>query len=361
MGKTQRNFVLGRMNKSLDERLLRNGEYVDALNVRLGSTEESEVGSVENAKGNTRLTELYFIDPITLTNTPLSSDARTVGVFEDGANETLYWFVHDPSFSLGDTGKLDMILSLNVLSGQLVYHVISIDDGGGQNTTLNFNSQHLITGTDKVGDLLFFTDYLNPPRFINVNNAYGEPIAFSPTRFNPTGVTAFVFTAGTTQIGTVTNIGFHQGTISGCPTPFGAIGVGVAPTTIQINLPGTGCYNGTPSSFVTQFPTTPGYGIQGVNNASQFALTMFVITSGSETSATLGLIMSSGSGTPGSGTISGNITGSDGSSGTYQCVYSTQLIQYVDEAGLGQNPESTGSLSVTGLTITDGITYTLTL
>ena len=27
------------MNKSLDERLLPNGEYTDALNVRLGSTE----------------------------------------------------------------------------------------------------------------------------------------------------------------------------------------------------------------------------------------------------------------------------------------------------------------------------------
>ena len=33
------------MNKSLDERLIPNGEYVDAMNVRLGSTEESEVGS----------------------------------------------------------------------------------------------------------------------------------------------------------------------------------------------------------------------------------------------------------------------------------------------------------------------------
>ena len=48
MAKTQRNFVKGRMNKSLDERLLPNGEYEDALNVRLGSTEDSEIGTVEN-------------------------------------------------------------------------------------------------------------------------------------------------------------------------------------------------------------------------------------------------------------------------------------------------------------------------
>ena len=51
MANIQRNFVAGRMNKSLDERLIPNGEYIDALNVRLGSTEESEIGAVENAKG----------------------------------------------------------------------------------------------------------------------------------------------------------------------------------------------------------------------------------------------------------------------------------------------------------------------
>ena len=64
MARIQRNFVRGRMNKSLDERLLPNGEYIDALNVRLGSTEESEVGSVEKAKGNNQLTNclLYTSD-----------------------------------------------------------------------------------------------------------------------------------------------------------------------------------------------------------------------------------------------------------------------------------------------------------
>ena len=40
------------MNKSLDERLVPNGQYIDAMNVRLGSTEDSEIGSVENSKGN---------------------------------------------------------------------------------------------------------------------------------------------------------------------------------------------------------------------------------------------------------------------------------------------------------------------
>ena len=49
---------LVRMNKSIDERLLPQGEYVDAMNVRLGSTETTEIGAVENSRGNTQLTTL---------------------------------------------------------------------------------------------------------------------------------------------------------------------------------------------------------------------------------------------------------------------------------------------------------------
>ena len=62
MANLQRNFIAGRMNKSLEERLLPNGEYTNAINVRLGSTEQSEIGSVENSKGNTKLTELTYTD-----------------------------------------------------------------------------------------------------------------------------------------------------------------------------------------------------------------------------------------------------------------------------------------------------------
>ena len=135
MANTQRNFIKGVMNKSIDERLLPNGQYVDALNVRLGSTEDSEIGSVENSKGNTQLTELQY------NGDPLSIDARCIGAYEDGGNETLYWFIHDSNFTPSPTGKLDLIVSLNVQTNILTYHVISIDDGGGVNTTLNFNPQ----------------------------------------------------------------------------------------------------------------------------------------------------------------------------------------------------------------------------
>jgi hypothetical protein len=172
MANLTRNFVAGKMNKTFDERVVPAGEYIDALNVRMGSTEESEVGALENTKGNLPLTTLMYEGQV------LSNDARCIGAFQDGANETIYWFVHDPDFPLGNTGKLDLIVSVNVLTSTLTYHVISIDDGDSVNTTLNFNPTYLITGIDKVDNLLFFTDDYNPPRFINVNRSYALPNAF---------------------------------------------------------------------------------------------------------------------------------------------------------------------------------------
>lgn len=360
MAKTQRNFVLGRMNKSLDERLLRNGEYVDALNVRLGSTEESEVGSVENTKGNTQISELYFIEPGTTNSIPLSSEARTIGVFEDGAQETLYWFVHDPAFSVGDTGKLDMILSFNTLTSQIVYHVVSIDDGGGINTTLNFNSQFLITGTNKIGDLLFFTDFLNPPRFINVTNSYGEPI--TKTLPTPSGEVVFVFTAGSVTSSGITRTGFKQGLVSGCPVPLSAVGAGAAPTTTQIALPGTGCYSTIINTqSISSVKTTPGFGVIGANSLNTVAFIEFSEVFGVNRTITLGLITSNGADNPGAGILSGNITGSDGSSGTYYSRYKPNPTQFTDDNGNAFNPSSSGSVTLTGLTLTDGVTYTLTI
>lgn len=171
MANLNRNFIAGKMNKSLDERLVPNGEYIDAMNIRLGSTERSEMGSVENSKGNIPLTTLQYID-----NTPLSSDARCIGAYADSARETIYWFVHDPSFPVGATGKLDLVVSFNVKTNVLTYHVVSIDDGGGVNTTLNFNKTYTITGVNLVEDLLFWTDDYNEPRFINITRSYPVPI-----------------------------------------------------------------------------------------------------------------------------------------------------------------------------------------
>tara|TARA_R110001606_G_scaffold259284_3_gene407026 strand:+ start:4655 stop:9766 length:5112 start_codon:yes stop_codon:yes gene_type:complete len=155
------NFIAGKMNKSVDERLLPPGQYVDALNVRLGSTETTEIGAVENSKGNTKVTNILY-------KNEEMSNAVCIGSYADGINQNMYWFVHDSNNSNSTSGKIDMILSYNASTNVTKYLVIS-------QTVLNFNSTYLITGVNLIGDLLFFTDNLNPPRVININRDYAYP------------------------------------------------------------------------------------------------------------------------------------------------------------------------------------------
>ncbi len=147
------NFIAGRMNQSVDERLVPPGEYVSATNVRLGATETTEIGALENSKGNTKLTTLQYNN-----GTLLAADALCIGAFDDGANETMYWFVASDA--------VDMIVSYEVKTTLVNYHVV--DTGN----VLNFDSKYLITGVNKIGDLLFFTDDKNPPRKINITRSY---------------------------------------------------------------------------------------------------------------------------------------------------------------------------------------------
>ena len=52
MPELKRNFIKGRMNKDLDERLVPNGEYRDALNVEVSTSEEDDVGALQTTMGN---------------------------------------------------------------------------------------------------------------------------------------------------------------------------------------------------------------------------------------------------------------------------------------------------------------------
>ena len=157
------NFIAGRMNKSVDERLLPPGEYIDAQNVRLGSTESTEIGAVENSRGNEQLTIIQY------KGVAISSSAVCIGAYEDGVRETIYWFIHDGANTQAAGGVVDLVVSFNTTNQIVNYHLVS-------ENLLNFNSLYLITGVDLIEDLLFWTDDLNPPRTINISRSYPEPI-----------------------------------------------------------------------------------------------------------------------------------------------------------------------------------------
>lgn len=143
------------MNKDVDERLVPNGEYIDALNVRVLSSAGSDAGAVENERGNEKIT---FVSE---TNNPV-----TIGSISDEANEKIYWFVVN---DLGHSFVYEYDAKNSITS-------IVLSDTRTPNI-LGFNKNYKITGVNIVynifndKNLLLFTDGLNPPRCINIERA----------------------------------------------------------------------------------------------------------------------------------------------------------------------------------------------
>ena len=57
MAELKRTFTGGKMEKDLDERIVQNGLYREALNISVATSEDSDVGAAQNILGNTKVTE----------------------------------------------------------------------------------------------------------------------------------------------------------------------------------------------------------------------------------------------------------------------------------------------------------------
>ena len=83
MPEIKHNFTTGKMNKDLDERLVQNGEYRHAVNIQVSTSEDSDVGSVQNVLGNKRVEYLEY----------LPANNQCIGSIADEKNDKIYWFV----------------------------------------------------------------------------------------------------------------------------------------------------------------------------------------------------------------------------------------------------------------------------
>jgi hypothetical protein len=94
MPELKHGFGAAKMNKDLDERIVPNGEYRDALNIEVSTSEGSDVGTMQTILGNTAITEtgLQGMKPGLF-----SPSSRCVGSIADEQNNHIYYFVADPA------------------------------------------------------------------------------------------------------------------------------------------------------------------------------------------------------------------------------------------------------------------------
>ena len=97
MPEIKNQFTGGKMNKDLDERLVPKGEYRDAMNIQVTSSEGSEVGTIQNILGNQSVS---MVD--------IHLDSICVGSISDEKNDAFYWFVREPEIDHGPTRGLHL-------------------------------------------------------------------------------------------------------------------------------------------------------------------------------------------------------------------------------------------------------------
>jgi len=160
----KRNFVKGVMNKSLDDRLLPDGFYRDALNIKVSSTDGNDAGTVQNYLGNTEKLDIDTL--LTDAGFVSQSDLTPIGSYTDTQNNDIYWFITSTTY--------DIIAKYHEAndgsaSGKLI--LVESKTSG----IMNFSQEYLITGVNLIDSkFLYFTDGLNPPRRIDVSDVYRD-------------------------------------------------------------------------------------------------------------------------------------------------------------------------------------------
>ena len=98
MPEIKHNFTGGKMNKDVDQRLVPKGEYRDAMNIQVSTSEGSDVGTVQNILGNKLVDGLSFLSP----------NSTCVGAIADEKNDAFYWLVASQiPLALQESGPLN--------------------------------------------------------------------------------------------------------------------------------------------------------------------------------------------------------------------------------------------------------------
>ena len=157
MPEIKHTFTGGKMDKDLDERLVKNGEYRDAMNIQVATSEGSDVATAQNILGNIKRT--LFESPASDDNPNpddlnFSSSFYTVGTIADEINDKLYSIVYSPN--------ADYIIEYNT-DGSSEFVLIDANKD-----VLKLRKNRIITGINIVDGMLFYTDNATEPKKINI-------------------------------------------------------------------------------------------------------------------------------------------------------------------------------------------------
>ena len=106
MSEIKHTFQAGKMNKDLDERLVPQGEYRDALNIEVRTSDGSDVGTAQTLHGNKERVNDADFSEVNPTVSWTGIPSRFVGSVADGKADRAYFFIASPKPSVFDSTKV---------------------------------------------------------------------------------------------------------------------------------------------------------------------------------------------------------------------------------------------------------------
>ena len=94
MAELKRTFSQAKMNKDMDERLVPNGQYWDANNIQVVTSDASDVGTVQTLFGNVVRNTMNAIDGVYDIHTKSTCVASIAAPDKDKFYHVRYEFIH---------------------------------------------------------------------------------------------------------------------------------------------------------------------------------------------------------------------------------------------------------------------------
>jgi len=131
MPEIKHTFLAGKMNKDFDERLVPNGEYRDAYNIQVKTSDGGNAGTVQNVLGNS----LVFDGGYMTNETGTSS--RVVASIPDEQANCIYFFISSPPITTNPSA----------IDGEIVYKDLIVRQNSNGTTDPIVTDIHAIVGT----------------------------------------------------------------------------------------------------------------------------------------------------------------------------------------------------------------------
>ena len=168
MAEITNNFLQGKMNKDLDERIIPKGQYRDAMNIQVTTSDGSDVGSAQSILGTKALSAIGAFD----------STSVCIGSIEDTLTDCIYYFVR--------SSTRDFIAKYDVKADYATFVAVDLNRTPGLEATvdsfLKFTGKQ-ITAINIIDNYLFWSDGDNEPKKIDLTKNYSG-LQSNPQSYN---------------------------------------------------------------------------------------------------------------------------------------------------------------------------------